>query len=186
MNSVATAPAANASTRERCCTTLCAINPPMKAAIGYEKRNPPVGPMSCEAPPNPWGLKTGSPEAPSIRYRAIAAAERHPPSVSASSITPKVCSVIGTGVNHSGIETCAQTAINKLPPTTAEISNSRLFVRALVCWGARSAKVCTGYLRFRRLWFGTRCCDRSCAVRVQSPPARNGAWRRRHASGVAG
>src|SRR5579884_1027772 len=148
MNSVARAPAANESTRDLC-TRLCAIRPPMKAATGYERRNPPVSPMSCDAPPNPWGLNTGRPEAPSIKYRTIVAAERLPPSVSASSITPKVCRVIGTGVNHSGIETCAQTAISRLPPTTADRSNNRLFVRSLVGWGARSAKVCTCYLRFR-------------------------------------
>src|SRR5215203_3516961 len=70
------------------------------------------------APP----AKTGSPTAPSTRYRSSARVPRRLPSSAPVKSTPKVCSVIGTG--HSGIWTRAVSATKTLKATTSAAPKS--------------------------------------------------------------
>src|SRR6266849_7538819 len=74
--------------------------------------------MSHSGPPWPCA-PTGSPDNPSSRYKTAAAAPRRVPSTIPTINTASGDIVSGTGVNGSGIATCAASAMNALPATTS-------------------------------------------------------------------
>src|SRR5215210_2500036 len=66
--------------------------------------------------------KTGSPTAPSARYKSSVRAPRRLPSTAPVKSTARGCSVIGTG--HHGIATRAESATKALKATTSATSKS--------------------------------------------------------------
>ena len=74
-------------------------------------RKPALGPTSAmvEAPP----ANTGSPAAPAARYMSTAAPACFHGSISAASMTTKVCRVIGTGVPGIGTAPAMEAAASR-------------------------------------------------------------------------
>src|SRR3954463_722860 len=72
-------------------------------------------------PGAPMGANTGSPAAPAARYNTMLATPATGPSIRPASTTIIGCSVIGTGVNGSGIATCDAAARASAKPATAAI-----------------------------------------------------------------
>src|SRR3954470_7951974 len=70
-------------------------------------------------PGAPMGANTGSPAAPAARYNTMLATPATGPSIRPASTTIIGCSVIGTGVNGSGIATCDAAARASAKPATA-------------------------------------------------------------------
>src|SRR5215213_406985 len=74
-----------------------ASQPVTAAPSGQASRNPALGPANTPSPPRP-PARSGSPAATSTRKTSSAAPPRRQPSTEPASMTPSVCSVIGTAL----------------------------------------------------------------------------------------
>src|SRR5918998_6240256 len=102
------------------------------------------------APP----AKTGSPTAPSARYKSSAKAPRWLPSTAPVKSTARGCSVSGTG--HHGIEIRADSATKALKTTTITMSKSHERERG----NKTSTSVARGWVASEDMFLllGTSCC----------------------------